>query len=404
MFSLPKNEQERLASLSEYKILDTRPEQEYDDIVKIIAHICDVPIALIALLDQKRKWHKAKCGTEATGSPREITICSYTITQSETLIIPDTHLDNRFNELDVVTKPPYVRFYAGVPLINKEGYAIGTLCLIDTKPNTLTSQQQESLEAMARQVLRLLESRRMTFELEKQKDKAESADKAKTVFLSHMSHELRSPLNAILGFSQLLETDNEHPLSSVQKDSTNEIKNAGNHLLELINNLLDISQIEAGEINLNLTNLNLLNVVNNAVKQIMLFADEQQIQIQSYSILSTLEVKADAIRLHQILLNLLSNAVKYNSVSGTIQISYNLLTDGFIRIAVKDTSSGLSEQQQSQLFKSFNRINQESTIEGTGLGLIICRQLIEAMGGKIGVESQPGQGSSFWIDIPTHNT
>lgn len=170
MFTKPENELKRLESLFEYQLLDTEPEQEYDDIVKIIAHICDTPIALIALLDEKRKWHKATCGTNSSGSPREITICSYTITQSDTLIIPDTHLDERFSQLDVVTKPPHVRFYAGVPLITNDGYALGTLCLIDTKPRDgLTEQQQESLEAMARQVMRLFELRRMTFELENQK-------------------------------------------------------------------------------------------------------------------------------------------------------------------------------------------------------------------------------------------
>lgn len=401
MFSKPKNEQDRLAALFEYKLLDTEPEQEYDDIVKIIAHICDVPIALIALIDQKRKWHKARCGTDATGSPRDITICSYTITQPETLIILDTHLDERFYELDVVTKPPNVRFYAGVPLINEDGFALGTLCLIDKKPRTLTTQQKESLEAMARQVIRLFESRRMTFELQKQKDKAESANKIKTDFLSHMSHELRTPLTAILGFSQLLESDDDYPLSHIQKESTGGIINAGNHLLGLINTLLDISKIELGKIDLNTTTLNLQECVSNSVQQILLFADEYQITIQDYSIPATLEVKADARRLQQLFLNLLSNAIKYNSINGTVKIECKSLDNGFVRVSVKDTGRGLSEQQQSQLFQAFNRINQTDSIEGTGLGLVICRQLIEEMGGEIGVDSQLDQGSTFWLDIPT---
>ncbi|PAJ74953.1 hypothetical protein CJF42_07705 [Pseudoalteromonas sp. NBT06-2] len=166
---IPTNESERLLELESYNIVDSLPEDEYDDIVLISSHICNTPIAIVALIDETRKWHKSKVGINKESVPRDIAICSHTILNDEILVVNDTHLNEKFCNIGMVTKAPFVRFYAGVPLINTSGFALGTLCVLDTKPNQLNDFQINSLKALARQVITLLELRRNLAQLEKQK-------------------------------------------------------------------------------------------------------------------------------------------------------------------------------------------------------------------------------------------
>ena len=161
----PKNEGARLAELESYGILDTMPEQEYDDIARLAAHICETSMSTVALLDSHRKWHKAKFGVEKESVPRHMSICSHTILGEDPLIVFDTLEHQVFRTIGMVVNPPHVRFYAGVPLINPNRHALGTLCVIDTKPNTLNAFQIETLNVLARQVVTLLELRRTTTEL-----------------------------------------------------------------------------------------------------------------------------------------------------------------------------------------------------------------------------------------------
>ena len=167
-YPVPENEQQRLNSLTSYQILDTLEEQEYNDIVSLLANICGTPIATIALLDSERKWHKAKYGIDKDYVPREDAICAYTILQSEPLIVNDTIEHAIFRNIGMVTKPPHVRFYAGIALTNKDGYNLGTLCTIDTKPKKLTDFQIAALAALGRQVVTLLELRKSVSELKAQ--------------------------------------------------------------------------------------------------------------------------------------------------------------------------------------------------------------------------------------------
>jgi len=229
------------------------------------------------------------------------------------------------------------------------------------------------------------------------RDEAERANNTKSEFLSSMSHELRTPMNAILGFGQLLEMDAE--LNEDQADYVNEILKAGRHLLELINEVLDLAKIESGNIDLSMESLACSELVEECLALVRPLAQGRGITMHNGG-LGNLMIRADRTRLKQVLLNLLSNAIKYNNPQGEVWVRASA-HNGLVRLEVSDTGPGIPVERQQELFQPFSRLGAEDTeIEGTGIGLTISRRLIEMMGGKIGMESQEKCGSTFWIDLP----
>lgn len=236
-------------------------------------------------------------------------------------------------------------------------------------------------------------------ELENARKVADKANRAKSEFLSSMSHELRSPLNAILGFAQLMESGSPPP-TLMQKDRIDHILQAGWYLLELINEILDLALVESGNLSLSLETLSLADVLSDCTSMIQPLAEQNGIQVSIAQFDRPCFVHADRTRLTQLVLNLLSNAVKYNRVGGTVEVTFDSVASGRLRISVRDSGKGLSAEKLAQLFEPFNRLGQEaSAIEGTGIGLVVCKRLIEMMDGAIGVESTVGTGSVFWIEL-----
>jgi len=236
-------------------------------------------------------------------------------------------------------------------------------------------------------------------ELESAKAVAEKANLAKSEFLSSMSHELRTPLNAILGFAQLMATDVPEPTTS-QKQSIDQILQAGWYLLRLINEILDLSMIESRKVTISQESMSLTNVLLDCQAMIEPQAQGRGIQLSFLNLDQPYFVHADRTRVKQVLINLLSNAIKYNRPGGGVVVDCLAMGESKFRVSVKDTGIGLSVDQLSQLFQPFNRLGQESgNEEGTGIGLVVTKQLVELMGGTLGVTSVLGEGSVFWMEL-----
>ncbi|WP_151704053.1 response regulator [Nitrincola alkalilacustris] len=236
------------------------------------------------------------------------------------------------------------------------------------------------------------------FALEDARDAADLANRAKSEFLSSMSHELRTPMNAILGFGQLMEYDDTLP--EEHRDNVYEILKAGGHLLELINEVLDLAKVESGTINLSLEPVAVCPVIQECHALVAALAEKRHIHCSLECADDTM-VRADRIRLKQVLLNLLSNAIKYNREAGSVKLEVQYPGINRLRILVRDTGPGIAADQLDGLFQPFNRLGAEgSNIEGTGIGLTITQRIVEMMGGTIGVESELGVGSCFWIELP----
>jgi hypothetical protein len=234
------------------------------------------------------------------------------------------------------------------------------------------------------------------------RDVAESANRAKSAFLSSVSHELRTPLATVIGFAEVLKFDDKEPLSASQVAHVDHILIAGDHLLALVNQVIEMSRIEAGEVELRFEDVRVAEVLNNSLAMVALPAAERGIVINNRAHESAgVIVRADPTRLKQVILNLLSNALKFNREQGSVTIEARRTGEGRVRILVSDTGRGIPAARQHELFQSFARLGVESgSIPGGGLGLAISRRLVEMMQGRIGCESTEGEGSTFWVELP----
>lgn len=265
--------------------------------------------------------------------------------------------------------------------------------------NTMVKEVERShvqLEDMNTYLELMVDAR--TNDLNKALVEAERANIAKSEFLSQMSHELRTPMNAILGFGQMLELD-EKNLDQMQKENIEEILTAGRHLLDLINDILDLSRIESGSLDVTMGDVSVNEVVADSIALIQAHAASRQLEIINLIADTQCIIQADTTRLKQILLNLLSNAVKYNRDNGRITLTSEVVDNNRLRISVVDSGEGLSEKSIKKLFVPFERLNKKHNVEGVGIGLVISKQLVELMEGSIGVECIEGEGCTFWIEL-----
>lgn len=318
--------------------------------------------------------------------------------------------DNMLAELSVDS-------YFGAPLHASDGSTIGILAVMDTQPMVLDEWTEPVLDVFATRAAMELERDVVNQELSNHREhleelvdersvelmaavkEAEQANASKSEFLSSMSHELRTPMNAILGFGQLLEMDSDE-LSDDQYNNVQEILEAGSHLLTLINEVLDLAKIESGNLKIEIENVQLTEPLSQSLKLIKSQATANNLTIVNNIPSNDYIIKADVMRFKQVLLNLLTNAVKYNTVQGSIILDSEIMDNQRLRISVTDTGKGLNKIEINKLFTAFERLDAVDNVEGTGIGLVISKHLIELMDGSIGIKSIVGQGSTFWIELP----
>ena len=537
VYSTLEEERNRLFELERLALVNTLPEQSFDRLTRMVSSTFDMPIALISLITADQQWFKSCIGLPETlfltrGSEREASFCQYVVAHKEPLVVTNVFADERFSSNRLVTGSESIRFYAGAPLFTQDGYVLGTLCVIDTKPREFTSKEMELLVDFAEMVMdeiTLRESMRqikwierhlketeeryrsvvenvkeIIFQLDDKgrwmflnpaweeitgytldetlggyymdhihpddiknsvqgirrkiaahetshlteirfhtkergfrwlevssrisyrgqafegisgmivditdrketelalfhlKDEAVEANRFKSEFLSRMSHELRTPMNAILGFAQLLELSE---LSHVQKGDVGEIIKAGQHLVHLINEVLDLAKVESGKINLIVEEFEVGEIVEECFSLMLPLIVQQKIKIvNSDPDIVHVRVKADKIRFKQIILNLFSNAIKYNVEGGSVRIHHENRAGDRVRLYITDSGPGIANEELPFLFEPFYRLKTEIPVEGSGIGLTIAKQLIELMEGQIGVYSTPGEGTTFWIELPS---
>ena len=407
--ALPVDESRRLAALASYEILDTPSEPSFDELVRLAADVCGAPVALISLVDASRQWFKARVGFDRRETPRAHSFCAHALGASDLLVVEDALRDPRFASNPLVVRSPFIRFYAGAQLVTPEGHHLGTLCVIDVQPRTVTSEQRTALRVLARQVMLQLESRRDAARLERAQDalrrteqrvsvERREVERLKSDFIAAVSHELRTPLTSIRGSLGLLASGVVGSLSDEARQVVRVAERNSVRLISLINDILDFEKLESGVEKLDLAPTALRRVIEAGAARSGTPAERERIVIDTAAV-DTL-VYAHAARLTQVVENLLSNALKYSRAGEPVRVSA-VVREGVVEVTVEDRGIGIDDGAQSKLFERFRQIDSGDcrARPGTGLGLALCKAIVDLHGGTIGVRSRPGEGSTFWFTL-----
>jgi signal transduction histidine kinase len=288
----------------------------------------------------------------------------------------------------------------GVPLLRGE-VVLGVLVLVRIEVDPFDDREIELVESFARQAAIAIENVRLFNEIQEKSAQLEVANRHKSEFLANMSHELRTPLNAIIGFSDVLQQRMFGELNEQQDDYLGDITSSGRHLLSLINDILDLSKIEAGRMDLQLAPFSLVAALNNAVTLVRERATSHGIKLELDVERPLDEIVADERKLKQVVVNLLSNAVKFTPDGGNVSVRAARV-NGDVRLAVRDTGIGIAPEDQTRIFEEFQQARHQTaqSREGTGLGLTLSKRFVELHGGTLTVESEPGKGSTFTVTLP----
>lgn len=392
--AIPLNENERLIALKSYHLLDTSPEIDYDAISKIASEICQTPISLISLIDDKRQWFKSTFGIQVTETLREISFCGHALNfPKEAFIIEDATKDERFYNNPMVIGEAKVVFYAGVPLVNPEGYPLGTLCVLDHAPKKLTVNQIESLKSLARQVSHLMELRKTNLRLEEKKVELEKKNHEILQFSYVLSHDIKTPLNNIISLSEFLkegEIEDKDVMIGMIYESAHHLKNLTEKVLlhYIADNALMNSAQEVR-----------LKPLFKKIEELLNPLGEHLIKIHN-SCESSIVTNETALQ--QIISNLISNGIKYNQ-SKVVEIEVSIRNEDDQAIfSITDNGIGIDLEHHDAIFDSFKTLGIKDRFHqsGSGIGLATVKNLVEKLGGSIIIESAKGKGSTFEFRLP----
>ena len=394
--AIRENEEERIKELVSYSILDSLPEEDYDNLTELASKICGTPISLVTLLDDKRQWFKSHHGLAISETPKEFAFCAHAILDpSNVFVVEDARQDERFKDNPLVLGEPHVIFYAGVPLNSSRGFPMGTLCVIDNKPKKLEKDQIDALKILSKQVVNLLELRKSKAHLEAAMESVKTRNKDLAQFNYITSHDLQEPLRSISNYSAYLTKKYAHQLDDTGKKSLNFISAAAQRMRTLIKGVLDYSQIGLkGEIKWIDCNQVLKDIQEDISLQIQ--ESEAQVDVNSLPMIQGREVE-----IRMLFQNLISNALKFRKSGDPCRIRVSAEKEkGMWIFAIQDNGIGIAEHHQERIFKIFQRLHTDDKYEGTGIGLSNCQKIVETHQGEIWLQSVLNQGTTFFFSIP----
>lgn len=406
----------RLHALRREAVLDTPEEPAFDRLTKLAARFLEAPVALVSFVDQDRQWFKSALGlpepyATLRQTPLSHSFCKAVVVTRSVLLIEDARLDPRVAG-NLAIRDLGVIAYLGIPLVGESGHVLGSFCVIDGKPRQWTEEQVATMQELAAVVMTELRLRELLrqqeveqVELRKAKAAAEDAVRIRGAFLSRFSHELRTPLNAVLGFGEILESELGEDGQPERADYARSIVASGQHLLNLIDGILDFSRAESGMAELVLARVDVGLVCREVAGLAQPLAARNGNQLEVGLPASSVELEVDGTRLRQILLNLLGNAAKFTR-EGRIRLTLDRVDSGGgarLEFRVEDTGIGMTPEQLGRLFQPFVQATAGTSLEygGSGLGLAISRRYAQMMGGDIEVRSEVGRGSEFtlWLRL-----
>lgn len=427
---------ERISKLRKYQVLNNNEEPAFARLTELAKLFFNMPVVAITFMDEETQYLKSLHGLDGIcTTSRKVAICNYTVLSDEVLVLPDLTEDSRFSQNPLVTEAPYLRFYAGAPIIMHEDgktYRLGSLCLMDMQAHhDFTEKDADILAqfaAMAADALKLQDQQRH----------AKHANEMKSEFLANMSHEIRTPMNGIIGMVEMLA---ETKLSAEQQEYVDNIKVSNEHLLAIINGILDLSKVESGKMTIDSIPMNISSLCNEVVSLFAVKARQRGLTLDyHYTEALSPYIKGDPVRIKQIMANLVNNAIKFTREGGRVSIDvkhmennscedkygnhksicshelqveqashYNTDDRGSVKhqdmtlcIEVTDTGVGIKPESLEAIFDAYDQANKSThrLYGGTGLGLSVCKSLVELMGGYIEVDSAVGIGTTFTVLLP----
>ena len=427
---------ERISKLKKYQVLNNNEEPAFARLTELAKLFFNMPVVAITFMDEETQYLKSLHGLDGIcTTSRKVAICNYTVLSDEVLVLPDLTEDSRFSQNPLVTEAPYLRFYAGAPIIMQEDgktYRLGSLCLMDMQAHhDFTEKDADILAqfaAMAADALKLQDQQRH----------AKHANEMKSEFLANMSHEIRTPMNGIIGMVEMLA---ETKLSAEQQEYVDNIKVSNEHLLAIINGILDLSKVESGKMTIDSIPMNISSLCNEVVSLFAVKARQRGLNLDyHYTEALSPYIKGDPVRIKQIMVNLVNNAIKFTREGGRVTIDvkhmennpcedkygnhksicshelqveqashYNTDDRGSVKhqdmtlcIEVTDTGVGIKPESLEAIFDAYDQANKSThrLYGGTGLGLSVCKSLVELMGGYIEVDSAVGIGTTFTVLLP----
>ncbi len=390
---IPQNEKTRLEVLKSYHILDSIPEKEYDDLTMIASQICGVPISLISLIDEERQWFKSKHGITSEETEREHAFCAHAINYPDAVFtVEDSREDDRFKNNPLVTGEPHVVFYTGVPIVNDDGFALGTLCVIDSKPRTLSDDQKKALKALSNQVMQLIE-------LRKHKIILEEKNHFLNQFAAVAAHDIKAPLNNINLVAEILIRDEDKTQTAESLKWLNMISESSHHLQSLVTRILSYSK-NVEQIQTEWTTFHVQQCWEE-VLSMCVYPDNAQIAIHT----EMTQVYGHFTIWCQTIQNLIQNGIKYNHKNPVI-VSCSISEDEEqYNIVIKDNGEGIPQENWQEIFEPFTILAAKDRFgkKGHGLGLSMVKKWLDMLDGNISIASEMGIGTTFTVTIPKQN-